>query len=50
MNPATRDQWTKLVAYHPTEWKDNAASPSRRSTCRLVASISDTTLLDFLRA
>ncbi|WP_240997896.1 hypothetical protein [Pseudomonas viridiflava] len=25
-NAATRDQWTKLVAQHPTEWKDKADS------------------------
>jgi hypothetical protein len=23
-NAETRDQWTKLIAYHPTEWKDKA--------------------------
>lgn len=23
----TRDQWTKLIAYHPTEWKDKADAP-----------------------
>jgi hypothetical protein len=23
----TRDQWTKLIAHHPTEWKDKADAP-----------------------
>ncbi|WP_162886821.1 peptidoglycan DD-metalloendopeptidase family protein [Pseudomonas syringae] len=26
-NSELRDQWSKLVAYHPTEWKDSADSP-----------------------
>lgn len=26
-NVETRDQWTKLIARHPTEWKDNADAP-----------------------
>lgn len=26
-NPETRNQWTKLIAYHPTEWKDKADAP-----------------------
>lgn len=25
-NSETRGQWSKLIAYHPTEWKDKAAS------------------------
>ena len=27
MDPATRDQSTRLVAHHPTEWKEKADSP-----------------------
>ncbi|WP_434709013.1 glycoside hydrolase family 19 protein [Pseudomonas sp. R1-1] len=26
-NPDTRSQWSKLVAHHPTEWKDKADAP-----------------------
>ncbi|QXG27929.1 M23 family metallopeptidase [Pseudomonas viridiflava] len=26
-NSELRDQWSKLVAYHPTEWKDSSDSP-----------------------
>ncbi|MDA8486908.1 EF-hand domain-containing protein, partial [Pseudomonas resinovorans] len=26
-NPSLRDQWARLVAHHPTEWKEKAASP-----------------------
>lgn len=26
-NADTRDQWAKLIAHHPTEWKDKAESP-----------------------
>ncbi|MDA8482642.1 hypothetical protein NNO07_06135 [Pseudomonas resinovorans] len=26
-NPALRDQWARLVAHHPTEWQEKAASP-----------------------
>lgn len=26
-NAETRDQWTKLIARHPTEWKDKAEAP-----------------------
>ncbi|MBX8510446.1 chitinase [Pseudomonas cichorii] len=25
-NKETRDQWSKLIAYHPTEWKDKSGS------------------------
>ncbi|MPQ84276.1 DUF3380 domain-containing protein [Pseudomonas sp. MAFF 730085] len=26
-NAETRDQWSKLIAHHPTEWKDKADAP-----------------------
>lgn len=26
-SPETRDQWAKLIAHHPTEWKDKADAP-----------------------
>ncbi|MDA8484862.1 EF-hand domain-containing protein [Pseudomonas resinovorans] len=38
-NPALRDQWAKLVAHHPTEWQEKAASPKWRRLDELFEGI-----------
>ncbi|MFJ7316426.1 N-acetylmuramoyl-L-alanine amidase [Pseudomonas sp. NPDC098747] len=42
MNPATRDQWTRLVAHHPTEWKEKAGSPKWSRLDQLFPTIPKT--------
>ncbi|MFJ3368187.1 chitinase [Pseudomonas sp. NPDC086251] len=42
MNPATRDQWSRLVAHHPTEWKERADSPKWSRLDQLLATIPKT--------
>ena len=37
-NAGTRDQWAKLIAHHPTEWKDKAASVKWSKLDRLLES------------
>lgn len=37
-NAETRDQWTKLIAYHPTEWKDKADAPKWSKLDQLLES------------
>lgn len=41
-NPALRDQWARLVAYHPTEWKEKAASPKWSRLDQLLAAAPKT--------
>ncbi|MFJ7311557.1 calcium-binding protein [Pseudomonas sp. NPDC098747] len=42
MNPAMRDQWARLVAYHPTEWKERADSPKWSRLDQLFPTIPKT--------
>ena len=42
MDPATRDQWTRLVAHHPTEWKEKANSPKWSRLDQLFSTIPKT--------
>lgn len=41
-DPATRDQLTRLVARHPTEWKEKSDSPKWSRLDQLLASIPKT--------
>ena len=38
-NPALHDQWARLVAHHPTEWQEKAASPKWRRLDKLFGDI-----------